>query len=424
MTRTMALVLALAMFALCQPCWAGAKRFALLVGVNNYEGTGLQSLRHTVRDMEELQAELKKEGFEVELLSNREATKVNVAFQLKRIQAKRGVGDLLLVAMSGHGVQQKNAKGEEDAFFCPGGCDKANVDSLISLTDFVQSLGAKGVNLLLVDACRNDPRKGVKGITGNELEGRLPANTAMLFSCSAGQESFETNAMSPNDPSKGHGVFFFHVLKGLRGEAKNAKGEVTWLQLVDYVTENVDDQAKKWFDDRARQQAKDRGVSLVELRFQSPHLLNNMNERPVLARRFPGLETLVARVNEVIKEFNVEMEVLKLKMTPWANSEERAFVVVNGTRIPAKQAKQRLDTYTAKFVALGREKLGLEDSLKIIPTLPADRWPQFSAELAARCDSLLIRTDGKKVADFNRLANEIEMKLKKLELEQKLKDPK
>jgi len=43
-----------------------------------------------------------------------------------------------------------------------------------------------GINLMLVDACRDNPSRG-RGMDGNELEGRLPVNTALLFSCAARQ---------------------------------------------------------------------------------------------------------------------------------------------------------------------------------------------------------------------------------------------
>jgi hypothetical protein len=173
----------------------GTTKHALLIGVNNYEGTGLGSLNHTVRDMESMQAKLKETNFKVQLLRNQEATKARIESELAKLKSNRAVGELVLVAMSGHGVQTRNSKGQEDAFYCPFGCDKSEIDSMFSLTQLVEGLGSKGVNLVLVDACRNDPRKGFRGIQGNELQDRLPANTAVFFSCSAGQQSFETNRM-------------------------------------------------------------------------------------------------------------------------------------------------------------------------------------------------------------------------------------
>src|SRR5262249_22278507 len=56
--------------------------------------------------------------------------------------------------------------------------------------------------------------------------------TAVLYSCKGGQFSFESGKLK-------HGVFFHHVIAGLKKEAKNKKGQVTWGRLSEYVTTNV-----------------------------------------------------------------------------------------------------------------------------------------------------------------------------------------
>ena len=258
------------------------KRFALLVGVNNYEGTGLDPLSHTADDMKEMKVELENIGFVVTLLTNRDATKTGIDDAVRRIKDGRGIGDLVLVGLSGHGTQRANLEGAEDAFYCPYGCDTSDIRSLVSLTGIAKSLGPKGVNLVMVDACRNDPRKGAKsGITGNVIK-ELPANTAILFSCSNGQRSWETTEMFGAGSRKGHGVFFYHVLEGLRGQASDRDGDVTWNGLVNYVQKNVNSKAKVWLDSYAKFEAERNGVGVAELRFQSPHALNNLDDAPVL----------------------------------------------------------------------------------------------------------------------------------------------
>jgi len=257
---------------------ARAKKLALLAGVNNYDGTGFRDLNHTVRDMEKLRDELEKLGFEVVLKTNQGAKKKAIDEALADLLKKREAGDLLLVALSGHGEQTTNTQGKEDAFFCPRDVEKGHSDTMVSLTEMVKTMGSKGVNLLLVDACRNDPGKGAKGIQGDELEGKLQKNTAVLFSCSAGQESFETTRMYGETSREGHGVFFYHVLEGLRGGAKDGDDEVTWDSLVGYVRKNVNVRAKEWLDDLARNKARDKGVDVGDLKFQTPHVLSNLQD--------------------------------------------------------------------------------------------------------------------------------------------------
>jgi formylglycine-generating enzyme len=256
---------------------------ALLVGVTNYEGTGLGSLKFATRDVDELAAELKKQGFRTKVLKNNDATKSGIEAALKDLAESRQKGQMLLVALSGHGTQSIGTDGKEDAYFCPSDTDKARGTNLLSLSELMQAMGSRGTNLLLVDACRNDPKRGFKNIEGNELNGKLPAQTAVLFSCGAGQSSLETNLMYGAASEKGHGVFFYHVLEGLCGKALNADGKVEWYDLVRYVKHNVNVKAKEWEPGRARAEAERRGVSVEELKFQNPHLLNNLDDSPVLA---------------------------------------------------------------------------------------------------------------------------------------------
>lgn len=55
---------------------------------------------------------------------------------------------------------------------------------------------------------------------------------AALFSCRAGERAFEHEKL-------GHGVFFYLVLEGLKGKAKDADGEITFASLASYVSRRV-----------------------------------------------------------------------------------------------------------------------------------------------------------------------------------------
>src|SRR5208282_4262187 len=112
---------------------------------------------------------------------------------------------------------------------CPADAQLNDNDSLISVSKLFQDLDACGaaVKLLLVDACRNDPTIG-RNVDIDALP-RLPRGTAALFSCKSGERAFESPKLG-----KGHGVFFHHVLEGLRGKARNSKGEITWARLTEY----------------------------------------------------------------------------------------------------------------------------------------------------------------------------------------------
>jgi formylglycine-generating enzyme required for sulfatase activity len=118
---------------------------------------------------------------------------------------------------------------------------------------------ASSQNLLLVDACRDNPSRGGKGVDGSTVTG-LPNKLSVLFSSSAGQQSWESDIIR-------HGVFTHSVLEGLRGKAADGDGEVTWLGLSSYVMKQVPKEA----------------LRMVK-REQEPNLLGNLVRQPVLAK--------------------------------------------------------------------------------------------------------------------------------------------
>jgi hypothetical protein len=71
---------------------------------------------------------------------------------------------------------------------------------------------------------------------------------AALFSCKSGERAFETPKLG-----KGHGVLFHFVLEGLKGQARNERGEVTWTRLAEHVTEKVSDEVPILIGGGARQ---------------------------------------------------------------------------------------------------------------------------------------------------------------------------
>ena len=141
--------------------------------------------------------------------------------------------------------------GRKDAYFCPqdGNPSADKADTLVSLAGLFKLLddSGAGVKLMLVDACRNDP-KASRGIDG-ATSARPPKGVAALMSCSAGERAFESEKY-------GHGIFFYHVLQTLRGKtdgAANARGEVTWDRLQEAVRDRVSDDVAELIGDGARQ---------------------------------------------------------------------------------------------------------------------------------------------------------------------------
>jgi formylglycine-generating enzyme required for sulfatase activity len=292
------------------------KKFALLVGVCEYNHDKLKDLKYTENDVEELARILRDNsaGFEVTLLTttrgkkdeSAQPTAKNIRVQLKRILAKRTKHDTVLVALSGHGILRtvEDPKGKkadwDESFFCPSDAkwprDTKKLEklseALIGMTDLFAQLEDSGVGarLLLVDCCRHELPAAEKSLDTNYLP-KPASGTVALFSCSKGQKSYETEKLG-----SGHGVFFHFVLDGLRGKAKNDDGEVTWDDLVAYVKRRVPKVVIKVVGDGAQ---------------QSPVNLGEMANAPVLVGKAGLGQTVLGPQQEV-----TNLAGMKLKLIP------------------------------------------------------------------------------------------------------------
>ncbi len=245
-----------------------AQRFALLVGVNEYEHNKLKALRFAENDVTALSVVLKSAQYQVTLLTTKDPnadlkpTKANIEKHLASILQKCRKGDTVVVAFSGHGLQ---FEGEPDAFFCPADAKpfKENSKTLVSIGKVYQDLDKSFATskVLFVDACRDDPAAGRGASRGVDASSAPPPpqGVAALFSCGAGEQSFES-------PKFKHGVFFFHVIEGLKGKAADGDQEVTFASLASYVSRRVRRDAAE-FGDGAK---------------QSPNLKADYNVEPVL----------------------------------------------------------------------------------------------------------------------------------------------
>ena len=173
-------------------------------------------------------------------LPTAESIRRHLAAILKDVSRK----DLILIGLAGHGLQ---LLGSKDAYFCPYDANPSQHDgklvrpeTLISIGEVLGQFRDSGIgqSLLLVDACRDDPeirssrRSG--GVTQVDFSA-LPPQTGVLLSCSPGEFSFEHKSLGT-----GHGVFFFHVIEGLKGAGHGVdSSDVTWDSLRAYVKTKV-----------------------------------------------------------------------------------------------------------------------------------------------------------------------------------------
>src|SRR4051794_3726597 len=156
------------------------EKYALLVGVRQYDPTQpLPPLTYPEDDIEELARVLEAAGYpreNIKLMTQREganrprfspeAAKIRREFDLtlKRLEP----GDSVVVALAGHGVQFEQ---DGPSYFCPSDADLDEPGTLIDLGTLATSLEAcrAGSKLLLVDACRNNPKIRVQRAAGRPV---------------------------------------------------------------------------------------------------------------------------------------------------------------------------------------------------------------------------------------------------------------
>lgn len=220
------------------------KKIALLIGVNKYVKPGFTDLSYAERDVIKVGSELKKLGFEVTTLlgsgeGTSQATRQNILNTANQLVSPLNKKDMMIVMLAGHGQQFKtmvnNPNGEriekEDSYYCPVDAIKSNPEYLFSISHLVDAILAPNVGrkMILVDACRDAPKDAGRGVQGRVVA--LPEDTAVLFSCRAGQQSSENDILQ-------HGVFTHCVLEGLRGSATRSD-ELSWGDLSAYVTRRM-----------------------------------------------------------------------------------------------------------------------------------------------------------------------------------------
>jgi hypothetical protein len=232
------------------------QKWALLIGVDDY--AHVNKLRCCGQDVRGLRERLLAAGFgerRVFLLHDQATEnkyrpfKENIEAQLDQLLGKvdskgnlieEGMvnkDDLVVIAFTGHGVLLDGA-----SYLCPVETQLEKPETLVSLEGIYNRLLAcrASQKLLLVDACRNDPRRsGQKSPQVTEATQGFAKSLEkpregilVLASCKPGEVSWE-------DKDLGNGVFMHFILTALAGGATDKDGEVTALGLYKYASKET-----------------------------------------------------------------------------------------------------------------------------------------------------------------------------------------
>jgi len=228
---------------------------AVLIGVNEYNS--LRNLEFAVADTVALRDRLIDIGFLREQISclvtgaeveaKNLPTKNNIENQVELTAKNANAGDLIILALSGHGVKGKSGK----SYFCPSDTNNMSAETIekscVSIDWIYETLNKSEAKfkLILVDACRNDPFEG--RVRGDEdvvgLQGFLnpPDGIILLQSCEEGTYSYE-------DEEIGQGIFTYTLIQGLNGQADvNKSGSIGMMDLLTYTMRETNNYVSKRF---------------------------------------------------------------------------------------------------------------------------------------------------------------------------------
>jgi formylglycine-generating enzyme required for sulfatase activity len=314
------------------------KKHALLVGVDVYAHGGIRRLRGAENDVEELAKVLRKEGFAVRLLTTARGRKnagdaptaANVRKELDALLSDRTSDETVLIALTGHGAEvevphpgdaeKEKKRTRSYTYFLPADANLEKIsystghsDRLIELGALFDRLGkcGAGAKLMLIDACRDGvtAKSSTRAGALSPTHVTVPYGVNALFSCGPEEAALEMPFFPEDaDDYRFHGVFFWHVIEGLKGAAANRRGSVNWSDLTSYVQDEVPAFVRR----KAKELRK-------ELPPQNPHAILN-SKRPVL---------LVASVSRAVVS-SVGMRLVRIpkgSFTMGSTDEERKEVL-------------------------------------------------------------------------------------------------
>ena len=193
---------------------------ALVVGINNY--TTAPVLSYATHDATEVASalQLPEYSFDTSVLLDGDATVVNLKASLATLC--RSSADTKLFFFAGHGYA--NDKGvylvtADDSEDGPG----ISLDWLRG-----QVLAARNTVILILDCChsgaasvRNNPaHRWMSEADVDRSIGSLGSGKILLAACASDKMAVEL-------PEAAHGIFTFHLLEGLTGQASNLRGTIS-----------------------------------------------------------------------------------------------------------------------------------------------------------------------------------------------------
>lgn len=224
------------------------KRYAVVVGINDYSEAGMGSLSYCVADAEAFYDALltycEYDPACITLFSDgqhkaaQRPNRSNILDAVATMADQATTDDSVLFFFAGHG--DRNA--QDSYLLTPEYRASVMAETSIPMglvNNYMQQSKARFV-MRFFDACHSGRIGARAPVAGPDVKKHLLVEAegwATLAACKEDQYAHE-------DPDLGHGIFSYCLIKGLSGEAATSKGEVTIDSLTTYTIDNTIDITK------------------------------------------------------------------------------------------------------------------------------------------------------------------------------------
>jgi hypothetical protein len=222
------------------------QKWGLVVGISHFTATKLNALEFTRKDAQDIAATLTDPKFgrfqpdHIQLLTDNEATLVNIKAALNKIARQAGPSDLVFVFIASHGTSRLQDKVGQLSYIVAYDTDLANEDSLyasslpmVEISQIVRSRIQAHRTVIVLDTCYSG------GAGKNFINSAAPSSSSMdalkagvgravIAASSEKQKSHESNDLE-------NGVFTHYFVEGL----KQKGGQLPLSKVFAYASEQV-----------------------------------------------------------------------------------------------------------------------------------------------------------------------------------------
>ena len=197
---------------------AGERKVALVIGNSAYR---VGALKNPVNDAQAVAASLRRLGFEVALRENTSLRDLIESFRQFSLNTRSA--SVRVVYYAGHGLQLKGRN-----YLLPVDTEIRGEDEVVAksadLNELLERLGdaKEGINIVILDACRNNPFSGVElvGPDGRRLKfrGATPAGLAPVEAPLGSMVAFSTapGGVALDNPGEKNSLYTKHLLVSMQ----------------------------------------------------------------------------------------------------------------------------------------------------------------------------------------------------------------